>query len=289
MRCGRFFSLLIIILTLAFPFAGLQAETSPNDLGTLLKLLEARNYRWIGIQSNVIFSFIAPGGSQAICGGELRYQRLDEKMLLVCSDQKGDLLFIFRTLDRRFDLYLPSQQTLYHGSIFDLQDSPEIESHLKLLDLYRALKPMTFNPRNAEIDNLTGATIILNIFSENAEPRYLTRKLYMTPQGDVIGEVYFSKEGKPVTEIRRQEILEIPTHHTAFPSIFFPKRVTLVSPETGKNTAILFSKVKSVDVIEDVDWLFPVPEGTREVFLQEKDPRFSDQTKTSALPEAVLK
>ncbi|MDD5226273.1 MAG: hypothetical protein PHV97_03690, partial [Candidatus Omnitrophica bacterium] len=143
-------SLLISFLSFS-PFA--RAETVPgSELEGILQKIESRHYRWIAIRADVLLFFAKAGDPNAMCGGELLYQRLDERMFLTCVDARQELMFVFRTLDRRFDLYLPAQNTVYHGSIFDLEDSPDIESHLKARDLYRALKPMAVDPRRAKVE-----------------------------------------------------------------------------------------------------------------------------------------
>jgi len=210
-----------------------------------------------------------------MCGGELLYQRLDERMFLTCVDSQKNLVFAFRTLDRRFDLYLPAQNTIYYGSIFDMEDSPDIESHLKPRDLYRALKPMAIDMRHTEIERNNAVVISLDVYGKKNDGEYLLRKLYLTPEGDVRGELYFNITGRPVTEIQRFDFQEIPARVGSFHSIIFPKKITILSPETKKGSAIFFAKVQAMDSIDPLEFLLRVPEGTKEVFLDEKDPKFS--------------
>ena len=179
-------------------------------------------------------------------------------------------MFEFRTLDRRFDLYLPSQKTLYHGSIFDLEGSPDIESHLKARDLYRALKPLAVDPRHAKIERNNSAITSLEVFSARNGEETLARKLLLTPEGDVRGEVYFDAAGRPATEIQRYDFREIPGRAGSFHSIIYPKKITVISPETQKGTALFFSKVTALDTIDPLEFRLRVPAGTKEVFLDEK-------------------
>lgn len=269
--------LLLFTAVALFPFRVLAEKPVPRpELETLLKQIEHRHYRWIAFRADVILFFVAPGSSkQTMCGGELLYQRLDERMLLSCYDSNKDLVFVFRTLDRRFDLYMPSQNTLYHGSVFDLEDSPEIESHLKLIDLYRALKPGMFDLRYTEVDTASDVKVSLNVFGSANGGSYLSRKLYVTPAGDVVGEVFFNPEGQALTEIQRYDFQEIDARAGAFKSVYFPKKVTIISPQSGKNTAIFFNKIKPLDAIDSYEFLLRIRKGTQEVFLKEVDPRFS--------------
>lgn len=238
-------------------------------------MIESRHYRWVAIRADVLLFFAAAESSRAMCGGELLYQRLDERMFLSCVDPQKNLVFVFRTLDRRFDLYLPDQNTIYHGSIFDMEDSPDIESHLKPRDLYRALKPMAVDARHAKIERTNAVITSLDVYGKNGSRGYLARKLYLTPEGDVKGELFYNAAGRPVTEIQRFDFQEIPANIGSFRSIIFPKKVTLLSPETKKGSAIFFAKVKALDSVDPLEFLLRVPEGTKEVFLDEKDPKIA--------------
>ena len=249
------------------------AKAAPSaELEGILQKIESRNYRWIAIRSGVLVFFAGANNAQAMCGGELLYQRLDERMLLSCVDTRGDLVFGFRTLDRRFDLYLPSQNTIYHGSIFDLESSPDIESHLKARDLYRALKPLAVDPRRAKIERDNSAITCLKVFNTKDGKDILARKLFLNPEGDVRGEVYYDAAGRSATEIQRYDFLEIPGQAGSFRSIIYPKKITIISPEIKKGTALFFSKVKALDTIDPLEFLLRVPPGTKELFLDEKNP-----------------
>jgi hypothetical protein len=264
------------------------AATAPNaELEGILRKIESRHYRWIAIRANVFLFFAKAGDPNAMCSGELLYQRLDERMLLTCVDARQELIFIFRTLDRRFDLYLPAQNTVYHGSIFDLEDSPDIESHLKARDLYRALKPLAVDPRRAKIERTNSAITSLDVYGRNEKEGALVRKLYLTPEGDVRGELFYNAEEHPVTEIQRYDFREIPGHAGSYSSIIFPKKITILSPETKKGSAIFFSQVTPLDTIDPLEFILRTPSGTKEVFLDEKDPRYQRSKTTATTPEPV--
>lgn len=281
---------LILFITLASimlfssPIFAQENFSQKSEIETLLKQIEYRHYRWIAFRADVMLFFVAPGNTQqTMCGGELLYQRLDERMLLSCYDSARNLVFVFRTLDRRFDLYFPSQNILYHGSVFDLEDSPEVESHLKLIDLYHALKPSMFDPQKTEVETVSDIKIGLNVYEDNGDERYLSRKIYMTPAGDVAGEIFFDPKGRPSTEIQRHDFKEIKESVGSFKSIYFPKKITIISPETGKNTAIFFNKVTPLDSIDAYQFLLRIHKGTKEVFLDEVDSRFSSIKATEPL------
>jgi hypothetical protein len=264
-----FFTALFLFLSVFSPTA--SASPAPNpELEAVLRKIETRHYRWIAIRADVLFFFAGSGNSSTMCGGELLYQRLDERMMLVCADTQKNLAFVFRTFDNRFDLYLPGQNTVYHGSIFDLEDSPDIESHLKARDLYRALKPMTVDPRRTRIERTNSLVTSLDVYSQKDATGTLVRKLYLTPEGDVRGEIYYGTNGRSVTEIQRYDFKEFRGRSGTYDSIIFPKKITIVSPETQKGSALFFTKVTAQDTIDPLEFLLRIPPGTQEVFLEEK-------------------
>jgi hypothetical protein len=269
-------ALFVFICSLAFFSPACFAETPPNaELEGILQKIESRHYRWIALRADVLLFFAKAGDPNAMCGGELLYQRLDERMFLTCVDTRQELMFIFRTLDRRFDLYLPSQNTVYHGSIFDLEDSPDIESHLKARDLYRALKPMAVDPRRTKVERTNSAITSLDVYGRDDKAESLVRKLYLTPGGDVRGELFYDSKERPVTEIQRYDFRELRGQSGSYPSIIFPKKITISSPETKKGSAIFFLKVTALDTIDPLEFILRVPPGTKEIFLDEKNPRFA--------------
>jgi hypothetical protein len=275
-----------LLISLLGPLSIVCAAPAPNaELEGILRKIEARHYRWIAIQADVLLFFVGAGGSRAMCGGELLYQRLDERIFLSCVDSQQELVFTFRTLDRRFDLYLPAQNTVYHGSIFDLEDSPDIESHLKARDLYRALKPMAMDPRRTKLERTNAAVTSLNVYGLRDGEEDLVRKLYLTPEGDVRGEIFYDAKGRSVTEIQRYDFRELRDHVGSYDSVIFPKKITISSPETKKGSAIFFAQVKAMDTIDPLEFILRVPYGTKEVFLDEKDPRYRS-SKTAPAPPA---
>jgi hypothetical protein len=284
---GRTLRSFFIVLFVSFiGFAPVSwADTAPNvELEGVLRKIESRHYRWIAIRADVFLFFAKAGDPNAMCGGELLYQRLDERMFLTCTDARQELIFVFRTFDRRFDLYLPAQNTVYHGSIFDLEDSPDIESHLKARDLYRALKPMAVDTRRAKIERTNSAITSLAVYGRNDNEGKLARKLYLTPEGDVRGELFYNAEGRPVTEIQRYDFREIPGHAGSYDSVIFPKKITILSPETKKGSAIFFTQVTALDAVDPLEFILRVLPGTKEVFLEEKDPRYQRSKTAAAAP-----
>ena len=284
-RASRsFFGVFLFIVLLGFGSLS-WAETAPSaELEGILQKIESRHYRWIAIRADVLLFFAKTGDPNAMCGGELLYQRLDERMFLTCVDTRQELMFVFRTLDRRFDLYIPAQNTVYHGSIFDLEDSPDIESHLKARDLYRALKPMAVDPSRTKVERTNSAITSLDVYGRSEDEGTLVRKLYLTPEGDVRGELFYDSKKRPITEIQRYDFRELRGHVGSYDSIIFPKKITILSPETKKGSAIFFTRVTALDTIDPLEFILRVPPGTQEVFLDEKDPRLA-----ALVPDSVSK
>jgi hypothetical protein len=284
----------LVFLCLGFSCRVFAASAPGGELEEILRKIEDRHYRWIAIRADVLLFFATAEGSRAMCGGELLYQRLDERLFLACVDSQNELVFAFRTLDRRFDLYLPAQNTVYHGSIFDLEDSPEIESHLKARDLYRALKPMAVDPRRTKIERTNAIVTSLDVYGKKDGEETPTRKLYLTPEGDVRGEIFYDPKGRPVTEIRRYDFKKLTDRGGSFGPVTFPKKITIASPKTKKESAIFFTRVDVLDAIDPLEFILRVPYGTKEIFLDEKDPRFATRqfkrdgkpSKTKTLAEA---
>lgn len=289
-RASRsFFWIALCISLLGFGSVSRAEAASSAELESILQKIESRHYRWIAIRADVLLFFAKEGDPNAMCGGELLYQRLDERMLLTCVDARQQLMFVFRTLDRRFDLYLPAQNTVYHGSIFDLEDSPDIESHLKARDLYRALKPMAMDPRRTKVDRTNSVITSLNVYGQGDNRDKLVRKLYLTPEGDVRGELFYNSKERPVTEIQRYDFRELRGHVGSYDSVIFPKKITIASSETKKGSAIFFTKVTALDTIDPLAFLLRVPPGTKEIFMDEKDPRFQPSEAASTTPAPSVK
>lgn len=274
-RAPRSFFLIAFFVFLSGLAPVSWTKTAP-ELETILQRIESRHYRWIAIRADVLLFFAKPGNPNAVCDGQLLYQRLEERMLLSCVDARQELLFVFRTFDRRFDLYLPSQKTVYHGSIFDMEDSPEIESHLKARDLYRALKPTAVDPRRAQVERINSAITSLNVYSRDKNGEIPVRKLYLTPEGDVRGELFYNSKGQPVTEIRRYDFRKFRDWGGSHHSMLFPKKITVLSSETKKESALFFKRVTALDTLDPLEFILRLPPGIHEVFLKEKDPRLQN-------------
>lgn len=242
---------------------------NPN-IESILKKIDVRHSEWISIRANLTIYFSSKNDVKASCNGKLLYNRLDEKILLKCSDVKDQLVFVFKAADSEFDLYIPEKKTIFKSTIFDLENSPEIESHLKPLDLYRALKPMTFDPKRTDIEkkhSSLGET--LYVYGKNLEKRYLSRSLIVTEKGEVLEEIYYSFNEIPITKIERFAFEKIFAEEANSKiSFFFPKKIKVQSIPENKTSVFIFEKVTPLFSFKKEDWEFTPSSDTKTVVLK---------------------
>ena len=221
--------------------------------------MESRRGTWIGLKADISFEFLFPEGRKAQCKGALAYQRLREKILLKGMNEKGELLFVFKTEDRDFEIFFPGENKSYRGNIFSLQDSPDIESALRPLDLYRALKPMIVQLGSAEIESRNDEGEHLAVRSEERETHPVTRRLSVTKEGDVPQEIYYSADGKPEVTIQRFEFKTIHPAMDPSATIVFPTEISLESPERHITVLMTFERLKFLPDLapEDLDYTPP--------------------------------
>ena len=242
-----------------------------HPMGTFVETIsriEERKASWIAFRADLVMSFLTREGEIASCGGELFYQKLDERILLKCTNAEGKLLFVFRTEDKFFELYLPARSTAFQGNIFDLDDSLEIESHLKPLDLYRALKPAAFPSAETIMKEWNREEIRIQILGRWEDDPYLAREMVASLQGDVKEETYYSPLEEPTLIIRREGFRKIsPKKKGGRNAVIFPEHVNIESPETGEMTSLFFKSIRFSPSFESEAWTFPLPEGTQVVTI----------------------
>ena len=239
----------------------LPARADSTHLEITLQKMQMRRGDWTGLKADVSFEFLIPEGKAAHCRGELAYQRLQEKILLKGMNDAGEILFVFKTSDRDFEIFFPKEEKSYRGNIFELQDSPNIESYLRPLDLYRALKPMIFSPESAEIESQDDEGKHLVVHSENQAASPL-RRLTVTEEGDVPKEIYYSPEGKLEVNIQRFEFKTIHPAMDPKAAIVFPTEISLESPDRHITVLMTFERLKFLPDLAPEDLDYTPPEGT---------------------------
>ena len=234
-----------------------------------VRRLEYRRGMWTAVRARLKLQFISAANQSGICEGDLLYNRISEKIFLKCFNQKKKLLFIFRTNENRFDLYLPDRSVLYQGNIFELSDSPELESHLKPLDLYRALK-MTAIPYNQRIiwRHLPEGGSQIQLYSNKNGEAFLSREIYSTPADDVTREIYFSPDGKGQLDIKRSDFRRIEYKLFRQKEVFyFPVKIEMINHEKQLRTVFYFQEVSFPGNFTEKEWFLMAPQDTKIIRL----------------------
>lgn len=251
----------LLLLSLFLPVRGLQAETSP-DLQQLLIQIEQRRFSWQSYTSGVNLSFKTEFGQTAACSGTLDYQRLHERLLLMCYSAPGKLAFILKTDDEEFELYLPSHAAVYEGNIFDLEFSEDINTHIQPMDLYRALKTMPVFPDTARIETVRPDSAVILIKEDDRDGRYDGRRLITDFEGNVSEETYMDKEGDSYLKISRGNFKKVKIRGYGRPMIL-PRQIVIKNLRQKTETSISFVDIQPAET--DKDWELRLPEDTRRI------------------------
>lgn len=247
---------------------GFQTPLPANEIQALQSLasqVSARRGQWTGFRAEVKLHFLKNNEQAGACRGQMAYQRLEESILLHCFDAKNRLLFSFHTSDTSFQLYLPSHQAVYTGSIFDLESAAAIESHLNPLDLYRALKPMTFDVRTAQIEKENAGEITLRVFAKKKGLSRLSRKITLNRWRDMTEEIYYATDGQPDVGLRRLSFSNFPLGKEKGRTVPYPEKIVIESQREPKATVLFFEQVSFYPAMMLPDAIQNLPEGTRQI------------------------
>ncbi len=213
----------------------------------------------MGLEADLTLQF-SDEGRGASCQGKLTYDRLREKVMLDCANLKNELLFRYKTLDLNFELYLPGQKKVIRGNIFDLQFDPDVSVYLLPQDLYRALKPMLIEPRQARLTGWDhdahrgqvlnsdlspmGNRFKLNVLKNGRDNHpYLARTLLVTKQGDVPEETFYQQNGTPQVLIRRTDFIESKMADLK-KKVFYPRVTEIQSLTTPRKTILIIRSAR---------------------------------------------
>lgn len=261
--------LFFFILLISFRACLICAE---QPLSPAIQKMEAARGNWIGLKASVKLDFHTALGQSAGCAGTLAYHRLDERLLLKCSDENQNLLFIFSATDTDFRLYLPSHQTVYEGNIFDLEDSPDIHSHLRALDLYRALKPLSLPP-SAQAESKEDGFIV-RVFRKGQGQAM--RELEMDGDGKVTAETYYGRDGKPVSRFLRKNFKTVPESDGKKNVFYFPEQIGIedyrktADGEPPSQTVLTFLKMDFLPDLSEENFAFSFPKNAKTVSISEQ-------------------
>ena len=244
----------------------------PSPAQTWISKIEGRTNGWIALRGTLTMTFFSGDGATAQCDGRIIYDRFRERLLLECFNGKKEMLFALGAFDRNFELYLGASKTVFRGDILSLENSPEIESQLAPLELYRALKLGAIPAEDAEIEAQDQKTITLRVRARDGNPPYFSRILTAESNGEVPLETYFSPRGVPLAEIRRKDYRKITAGEkmTGRP-VYLPFAIDLstghdTSAET-KKTGILFREISLISSPDEKDWRLSLPGDTKTVDL----------------------
>ncbi len=271
----RLLSFLLFLTCLVPPPVILKAAPL-TDVAPIIRQIELRRGNWTAMRADLSLVFVTEFGQSASCQARLVYERLDEQLLLHCRNPSGKLLFTFRTQDRFFSLYLVDQNRVYEGDILDLQNNPEIESHLRPLDLYRALKPITMAEGETLVESVGANWVTLQIWRQSATNQYLSRRLFVSPEGDVLKENFYQPDQMPSMTIERSEFYRFfsPVRDFREP-VIYPRRILVESAEPSRSVLLLFEEIRFFSLLDQQDWSLGAPSNAEVVKVEplvESDP-----------------
>lgn len=239
------FILLGLLILLLKDGSPATAETISLPLAPLVReQIEVRRGIWMGLNAEITLQF-ADQGKSASCQGHLTYDRLQEKVTLECYNLKKQLLFSYQTLDQDFEVYLPAQNKVIKGDIFELQYDPDTHLQLRPLDLYRALKPMLIEEGQARVTDWKDDSLRLNVFKkkESGDGTYIARSLSITKYGDITEETFFTPAEKPSIKITRKDFTEIKMKDLK-KKIPYPKVTEILSLEEDRKTTLIIREAQ---------------------------------------------
>ncbi len=263
----------LLLVFLLFP----QMLTFSAEPKTILEVKQGtdiyfKNKNWTPFASEVELSFLKDDALQSSCSGTLLYDPLKKKLLMECYGKSGQLVFIFKNDDLHFLLYLPGMKQAWEGNIFELEYSPEFDSHLKPLDLYRAISPEPFSENQAL--NAYGVTdgMELEIAKPHQGKPYLARRLILNSKGQVMNETFLTPDGTETTVVIREKFENLPNQVDVLNSKFyFAPQTTVFHPETGDKTILAIKSVRLYDQLPSEAWKVLLPEELQPQSINQKN------------------
>lgn len=272
-------SRLVLLLGLGGLFMSSSAVPlhHPPSIHQVVQQIDSKQGPWIILSAKTRIHFLAESQQAASCNGDLLYDRLKEKLLLKCYNESRDLLFAYKTHDQLFELYVPAQNTVFHGDIFDLEHSREIESHLKPLQIYRALKIGAIPKDRAELENWDEKTVSLKIFGRRDEESYLARRLVSTHEGKVVLEIFYDLNEAPRMKVHRADYQSVPREGFKHaPSSAFPHQIKIETVDPAADTPVPSETVFEFQAVRFLSWTppgqwdFRAPSYAEKILVAEK-------------------
>ncbi len=261
---------LLGIWCLGFGICNLPHAYAVTSAAEADALIQSRQGAWIAFKAGVKLEVTTPEGHAASCDGQIAYERLNERMMLLCVDPKKGLLFAFKSEDRDFEFYQPASQTLYQGTIFDLEDDPDLHSHIKPLALYRSLKPGALPDDLTRIEYQDPEGFRLSVKGKFHEKRFVKRRIWVTSEGDVDREIYLNPQGQEVLKILRLEFEKIKKQGLSRrESYVFPHQITFEELLSHRKTTLKLDSFDFTPLLASNSWNLPVPPSTKRVKVSE--------------------
>jgi hypothetical protein len=240
----RIFSVLLLTLfiLIAHPSRVYSEEVqTEQQLTQLINRIEHQRFSWFGFQSNLTLRFKTEQGQSAHCQGNITYLRLEEKIRIDCRNDDGISVFLFQTHDVNFELFLPKQNKLYKGNIFDLDNNNDFHSHIKPFDIYRAIKPLPLEPSELSPGQIDNDLVSLYLWKDVHDIYYMHRKLRVeASSGNVLEEFFYTPDTEIEKSIYRSNFyaMRSPTNDP----LYFPHTIK-IEEKSGRETIFEFSDV----------------------------------------------
>lgn len=254
----------IILCSLFFAFAAhavLAAEPK-----TILEVKRAnaayfKNKNWTPFAASIELSFYKQDILKSSCTGALLFDPLQKKLLMECFGALEKPVFVFRNDDLNFLVYLPGMGQAWQGDMFQLEYSPEFDSHLKPLDLYRAVSPEAFSENQVAAANGMSDGMELEIVKPYQSSNYLARRIILDDNGQVENETFFAPDGAATTVVIRDGFKKIKNKMDAVNSRFYyAEQTTVTHPENGDKTILRMKNITLHERFPDDAWVVSMPE-----------------------------
>ncbi|HCM42371.1 MAG TPA: hypothetical protein DIS66_03535 [Candidatus Omnitrophica bacterium] len=261
LRFTGFLALCFLSLVLAsFPAAAAEPKT-------VLELKQAtdtyfKNKNWTPFAASIELLFYKENGAQSRCTGTLLFDPLRKKLLMDCMGESGLPVFIFKNDDLEFMLYVPGMNRAWFGNMYELEYSPDFDSHLKPLDLYRAASPEPFSEDQAISANGVGEGMEIEIAKPYQTIRYMARRIILNHHGQVEHETFLTPDGTATTVIVREKFKKMKNKFDGINTRFYYAPQTILThPETEDRTVMNISNVTLHAGFPDEAWEMEIPES----------------------------
>lgn len=247
-------------------FLLLSSQAFAAEPKTILEVEQAtdnyfKNKNWTPFSASIELSFYKQDTLKSTCSGNLLFDPLRKKLLMECFGRLNQPVFVFKNDDLNFLIYLPGMRHAWQGDMFQLEYSPEFDSHLKPLDLYRAVSPEPFSERQVIGAYGVSDGIELEIAKPYQGSQYLARRLILDKKGQVDHETFLAPDGGETTVVTREEFKKIKNKFDSVNSRFYYAVKTSVShPETGDKTVLVLKNITLYEQFPDDAWVISMPE-----------------------------